>query len=154
MERIFSNGFDEPKENSKGGDFNVFGIHLEYTKYNRESNIHYNAIEVYTTEEDRDNIIRMLTELESSTGDSEFIKQCDELREQHIKIHHSESDFSNHKYLIGQRALLNDSEVGIIIKYQGDEHNNDTTILVYSPSKGCASYYAVHNVKPLPNGQL
>lgn len=55
------------------------------------------------------------------------------------------------EFMIGQRVLLNNTEIGEVRK---PEHNNSTGVWVYSPSRGYASCYAKHNVKPLPNGQL
>jgi len=55
------------------------------------------------------------------------------------------------EFLIGQRVILNNKEIGTIVK---SETGNTTGIWVFSPSKNYASDYALHNVKPLPNGQL
>lgn len=56
------------------------------------------------------------------------------------------------EYLIGQRVILNKKEIGTVVK---PENNNLIHgIWVFSPSKNYASDYALHNVKPLPNGQL
>lgn len=58
-------------------------------------------------------------------------------------------------YLIGQRVLLDNNEIGIVVKPdRADLPNNDFQVWVNSPSKGYPSYYASHNVKPLPRGQL
>lgn len=56
-------------------------------------------------------------------------------------------------YMIGQRVILNGSEIGTVV---APEHNHagENDVWVFSPKKGFASYYASHNVKPLPNGQL
>ena len=61
-----------------------------------------------------------------------------------------ENQMSNN-YLIGQRVLLNDREIGVIVK---PEHDYSNGIWVMSPSRDYASRYAEHNVKPLPGGQL
>jgi len=51
------------------------------------------------------------------------------------------------EYLIGQQVILNNKEIGIVVKSEtGVTHG----IWVHSPSKGYASDYALHNVKPLP----
>lgn len=55
------------------------------------------------------------------------------------------------KYLIGQRVLLNGSEIGTVVK---SETGHTRGVWVYSPSHGYASDYALHNVKPLPNEEL
>ena len=58
----------------------------------------------------------------------------------------------NTDYLIGQRVILNNSEIGTITI---PENNNLTNcIWVYSPKNKHTSCYAKHNIKPLPNGQL
>lgn len=55
-------------------------------------------------------------------------------------------------FLIGQRVLLNGIEIGTITR---PEHTDTVFgVWVFSPSKGYASDYALHSVKPLPNGQL
>jgi hypothetical protein len=56
------------------------------------------------------------------------------------------------EYLIGQRVILNNKEIGTVVK---PEHNNvNFGVWVFSPSEGYASDYALTSVKPLPNGQL
>ena len=57
----------------------------------------------------------------------------------------------NKQYLIGQRVILNKTEIGTIVT---PENNYSKGILVYSPSYGYASCYSEHNVKPLPNWKL
>lgn len=54
-------------------------------------------------------------------------------------------------YLIGQRVILNDKEIGVVVKPEG---KTVFGVWVYSPSKNYASDYSESNVKPLPNGQL
>jgi len=54
-------------------------------------------------------------------------------------------------FMIGQRVLLNNSEIGTVVK---SESGHTSGIWVFSPSRNYASDYALHNVKPLPNGQL
>ena len=54
-------------------------------------------------------------------------------------------------YMIGQRVILNDFEIGVVVL---SESGTTRGVWVMSPSKGYASDYALHNVKPLPNGQL
>lgn len=54
-------------------------------------------------------------------------------------------------YLIGQRVLLNKSEIGTVVI---SETGHTLGIWVFSPRKKFASDYALHNVQPLPQGQL
>jgi len=56
------------------------------------------------------------------------------------------------KYLIGQRVILNDNEIGTIVVSETGEMPFD--VWVHSPKKGHASCYAFCNVKPLPAGEL
>jgi hypothetical protein len=63
------------------------------------------------------------------------------------------------QYLIGQRVILNSNEIGTIQAPENkqlgyDLPNTVKEVGVFSPRKGYASHYAVHNIKPLPNGQL
>jgi len=59
MKRIFSKGDDiSEEENIDGGP--TFGINMEYTDKKGNIEVHGNAIEVYTTEKDRDLIIKAL----------------------------------------------------------------------------------------------
>ena len=61
----------------------------------------------------------------------------------------------NTKYLIGQRVLLNNTEIGTIVKPERkDAPNTDKKMWVHAPSKGYASRYDVCNIKPLPGGQV
>jgi hypothetical protein len=55
------------------------------------------------------------------------------------------------EYLIGQRVILNGCEIGTVVPA---ERGDIKGVWVFSPSKGYASCYAEHNVKPLPGGQL
>ena len=57
------------------------------------------------------------------------------------------------KYMIGQRVILNDYEIGTV---SVEQHSKRLPghVWVYAPSRGYASCYAKHNVKPLPDGQL
>jgi hypothetical protein len=55
-------------------------------------------------------------------------------------------------YLIGQRVILNNKEIGTVVKSETGKTNFG--IWVFSPSKGYASDYATTSIKPLPNGQL
>ena len=58
----------------------------------------------------------------------------------------------NNDYLIGQRVILNNTEIGTLVK---PEHNNGNgCIWVFSPSNNYASCYSECNIKPLPNEQL
>ena len=67
--------------------------------------------------------------------------------------------YGKDKLMVGQRVLLNGEEIGTITTGPKTENglynnNNHTYIWVLSPTKGYESQYAIHNVKPLPNGQL
>lgn len=55
-------------------------------------------------------------------------------------------------FMIGQRVILNNKEIGTIVRSESGETRFG--IWVYAPSKGYASDYSVDNIKPLPNGQL
>lgn len=58
-------------------------------------------------------------------------------------------------FYIGQRVILNSSEIGTITTPENDEEPaNANYIWVFSPKKKYASRYNVMNVQPLPNGQL
>lgn len=58
-------------------------------------------------------------------------------------------------FMIGQRVILNEREIGTVVQPENAKlPNTDTQVWVFSPSRGYASRYAVHNIKPLPNGQL
>lgn len=69
---------------------------------------------------------------------------------------------SEQVFLIGQRVIVGD-EIGTVqrgasenVPYVGlrDRGPRDGSVWVHLPSRGYASCYANHNVKPLPNGQL
>ena len=63
MKRTFSKGNDiQAKENPS--KIPTFGIHMEYAYSNGRTGAHGNAIEVYTTEEDRDFILNALNNKE------------------------------------------------------------------------------------------
>lgn len=51
-------------------------------------------------------------------------------------------------YLIGQRVIVNNSEIGTVVKDFGDE------VWIILSSKSYASGYDRCNVRPLPNGQM
>jgi len=55
------------------------------------------------------------------------------------------------KYLLGQRVILHDKEIGTVVKPLTGVTNG---VLVYTPSLGHESNYSMDSVKPLPNGQL
>lgn len=56
------------------------------------------------------------------------------------------------KYLIGQRVLLNGTEIGTVVASEtGRTHFG---VWVFSPKNGYASDYALTSVAPLPGGQL
>ena len=58
----------------------------------------------------------------------------------------------NATYLIGQRVILNNKEIGKIVP--SEPGILSTSIRVFSPSRGYESDYALTNIKPLPNEQL
>lgn len=58
--------------------------------------------------------------------------------------------YSENNYLINQRVICN-KEIGKVVKPENDYGNG---IWVYLESRGFASCYDPHNVKPLPNGEL
>ena len=64
------------------------------------------------------------------------------------------SDNIEYCYLTGQRVLLNRTEIGTVVAPENNGFAAHDYIWVMSPSKGCASAYAKHNIQPLPNGQL
>lgn len=64
---------------------------------------------------------------------------------------HKRMDTLMDRYLMGQRVILNNTEIGTIVP---PETSYSKGVWVRSPSKGYASCYAPENVKPLPNGQL
>lgn len=59
------------------------------------------------------------------------------------------------EFMVGQRVILTGTggvkEIGIVVPSETGVTNG---VWVMSPTKGYPSDYAVHNVKPLPNGQL
>lgn len=57
------------------------------------------------------------------------------------------------EYLIGQRVILNDKEIGIVVIPE-KLWLIPFGVWVFSSSKGYASDYALTSVKPLPGGQL
>ena len=56
------------------------------------------------------------------------------------------------KYMIGQRVILNNDEIGTVVK--SETGRTSFGVWVFSPSNGYASDYALTSVKPLPDGQL
>ena len=60
------------------------------------------------------------------------------------------ADVVRKAFMIGQRVVLNGEEIGTVMRPESQAKG----IWVFSPSKGYASAYAEHNVKPLPDGQL
>ena len=58
------------------------------------------------------------------------------------------------KYLIGQRVILNNEEIGTIAQPETGDWDADHYIWVNRHGKGYASAYSLENVKPLPGGQL
>lgn len=61
----------------------------------------------------------------------------------------------NKKFMVGQRVILTgqggEKEIGTVVV---PENETCLGVWVYSPTKGYASDYALHNVQPLPNGQI
>ena len=55
------------------------------------------------------------------------------------------------RYLLGQRVIVHDKEIGTVVKPLTGVTNG---VLVYMPSLGHESNYNMDSVKPLPNGQL
>jgi hypothetical protein len=55
------------------------------------------------------------------------------------------------EFLIGQRVIVYDREIGTVVKPEGP---STFDVWVRLSSNGYASCYSAHNVKPLPNGQL
>lgn len=59
------------------------------------------------------------------------------------------------QFMVGQRVILNNAEIGTVVRPEDPKlPNTDRDVWVFAPSRGYASRYATHNVKPLPNGQL
>ena len=58
------------------------------------------------------------------------------------------------KYLIGQRVILNDQEVGTVTNPPDYGKQTSDSVWVYSPIRKYDICVAEHNVKPLPGGQL
>lgn len=57
--------------------------------------------------------------------------------------------------MIGQRVILNRSEIGTLVAPERkDSPNTESRMWVFSPSRNYASQYDVCNIQPLPNGQL
>ena len=57
--------------------------------------------------------------------------------------------------MIGQRVILNRSEIGTIVRSERPrEIPKDGYQWVMSPSRGYPSQYSECNIQPLPNGQL
>lgn len=59
------------------------------------------------------------------------------------------------KFLLGQRVIV-DREIGTVVDGDGAKGSPPPAgyVWVFRPSKGFASCFVEHNVKPLPNGQL
>jgi hypothetical protein len=59
------------------------------------------------------------------------------------------------EFLIGQRVILQDREIGTIVEAENkNAPNNKNNLWVFSKIKNYASRYAIHNIKALPDGQL
>lgn len=58
-------------------------------------------------------------------------------------------------YLIGQRVIIDNKEIAVIIPYPKDIRPIErlTTVWVQRPS-GIKQFRSIDNVKPLPGGQL
>ena len=57
------------------------------------------------------------------------------------------------KFLIGQRVIVG-GEICTVAAPPEGSWSQDNKVWVFRPSKGFASEFDIHNVKPLPNGQL
>lgn len=57
------------------------------------------------------------------------------------------------RYMVGQRVLIYGREIGTVLA-PPDGQPTHFGIWVYSPSRGYACDFALHNISPLPNGQL
>ena len=58
------------------------------------------------------------------------------------------------EFMIGQRVILGQGAMKEIGSVVNSETGMTRGVWVYSPVKGYASDYAIHNVRPLPNGEL
>jgi hypothetical protein len=58
------------------------------------------------------------------------------------------------KLMTGQRVILNGKEIGTVVSPVMTGPGGSQRVRVHSPSKNYDSEYALHNVKPLPKGQL
>ena len=56
------------------------------------------------------------------------------------------------EYLIGQKIILNGTEIGEVV--ESETGHTTFGVWVFSPSRGYASDYALTSVRPLPDGQL
>ncbi len=61
---------------------------------------------------------------------------------------------SVYSFLIGQRVILNNTEIGKVVAPENNNSKNPTDVWVFSPSRNYASCYANTSVRPLPGGQL
>ena len=113
---------------------------------------------------------KIIWDIESQSGNDYPARSCDPFGVLGVEVTSSTSrydfrlefslednDFSSsrkHKFLIGQRVILNGTEIGVVAK--PDDSNFDPTRLVWvmPSSVGWASVYDLQNVRPLPNGQL
>lgn len=56
-------------------------------------------------------------------------------------------------YFVGQRVIINNSEIGTVEKGP-DDGSCPFDIWVYSPTRGYACCFSYSSIKPLPNGQV
>lgn len=122
IKRVWS-GWDTPPDENPDGDTPIYGITAEYEC----GEVHTNAIEVYTTEADRDLIIQILN--------------LDNL----ILVN------SNNDYMIGQRVIYQNV---ICVVCRPDDTDAPDRTWVHNPSKGYKHWVSKDNLKPLPGGQL
>lgn len=73
------------------------------------------------------------------------LKEFDQHAYEELKPEHT-------NYLIGQRVIIHDKEIGTIVVSETGDTPFD--IWVFSPSRGCACCFAFSSIKPLPGGQL
>lgn len=63
-------------------------------------------------------------------------------------------------FMIGQRVLVPSEDIGrldigiVVQELEGKYPLEKGKVRVHCPSKGYDSLYSIHNIKPLPNGQL
>jgi len=65
-------------------------------------------------------------------------------------------DFPRNTWLIGQRVILNGTEIGTVAPPPTKRHqpNSELTVWVYSPSNDSTCRYSTNDIRKLPGGQL